>query len=126
VSLAAHSHHRCTVERPVRSLDGQRNATTRWASHLAGVACRLVVKTQRVPAGVLAEEPVITTYTLLIPGDVDVRQGDRIVDVVDQAGAVVDAGPFRIAAALPRRAASIRHRSYQLERLGGPYARATS
>lgn len=126
MSLAALCHHRCTVERPVRTLDGQRTAVTRYVPHLTGVLCRLVVKAQRVPDGVLAERPVVTSYLLLIPGDADVRQGDRIVDVVEQDGTTIDAGPFRIEAALPRRAASVRHRSYQLERLGGPYARATS
>jgi hypothetical protein len=84
-----------------------------------------VIKTQRVPDGALAERPVVTSYLLIIPGDVDVRQDDRIHTVMEQGGAIIDAGPFRIESALPRRAASVRHRSYQLERQGGPYARAS-
>lgn len=109
----------------MRTTDGYGNATTAYAPHLADVACRLVIKTQRVPDGALAERPVVTSYLLLIPGDVDVRQGDRIRAVVEQDGALIDAGPFRIESALPRRAASVRHRSYQLERQGGPHARAS-
>jgi hypothetical protein len=125
VGVEAHCRHRCVVERPVRALDGYQNATTAYAPLATDVPCRLVIKTQRVPDGALAERPVVTSYLLIIPGDVDVRQGDRIRDVVEQGGALVDAGPFRIESALPRRASSVRHRSYQLERQGGPYARAS-
>lgn len=121
MSLAAHCHHRCAVDRPTPSLDSYGNDAPTYAQRLAGLACRLVAKQQRVGDGVYAERPVVTTYLLLIPGEADVRQGDRIRDVVDVQGRVVDAGPFRIVAALPRRAASVRHRSYSLERMGGIY-----
>lgn len=123
MGIEAHCHHRCTVELGLGAPDGYGQPATTPATVATAVPCRLVARTQRVPDGVLAEQPTVTTYTLIVPGASPIAAGHRVVAVVDRNGATIDAGPFRVGPPLPRRAASVRHTTYPLERLGGPYAR---
>lgn len=119
MGLDAHCAHTCTIQRASRVLDALGEDVETWVSHLVGVRCRLVIKTQRVPDGVLAERPIVTTYLLLVPGATRLAQGDRVINIADPEG-LIDAGPFRIDQVLPRRgSAAVQHTSYSLERVGG-------
>jgi hypothetical protein len=116
--------HRCTIERDRAPYapDAQRNHVRDYQPVATGVPCRLVTKTQRVPDGVLAESPVITTYTLLLSARQDILAGkvDRIVNVTDHAGNVIEAGPFTVESLIRRTGGTARsHISVALERQGG-------
>lgn len=121
MSIDRHLIHTCEIQRPQTAKDGYNAEIKLWPptipTHLTGVFCRLVIKTQRVGETAFAERPVITTHRLLVPAGTDVRQGDRIVNVQDEEG-VIDAGPFAIQEVMRRRASAERHRSLLLERTG--------
>lgn len=121
--------HRCTIERDrarETSVDPHRQHRPDWATLAESVPCRLVTRTQRVPDGVLAESPVITTYTLLLSARQDIRPGrvDRIVSVTDRAGNVLEPGPFTVESVIRRTGGSgaRSHISVSLERQGGRHA----
>lgn len=116
--------HRCTIERDRATYapDAQRNHVPDYRPLAEGVHCRLVVKTQRVPDGVLAESPIVTTYVLLVPARQDILPGrvDRITQVTDHRGELVDAGPFLVESVTRRVGGTGRsHISAALERQGG-------
>lgn len=122
MALDGHMPHLCEVHRPRAVTDAYGAEKLAWPPdvpvHLSDVRGRLIVKEQRVGDGVFAERPIVTTYTYLVMPGVDVRQGDRIANVRDQAG-LVTAGPFRIDEVLARRRRSaVHHVSLKLEKLG--------
>jgi len=105
--------------------DGYRLRTPDWRVRAEDVRCRLVSRSQRVPDGVLAEAPVVTTYTLLIDGDADLTPTrDRVARITDRTGRLIEPGPFFIGGRLVRTGAagSRSHTSYQLELRGGRHA----
>lgn len=116
MSVDSHLIHTCTIQRAQRVLDEHNQDRRIWSDQRTGLRCRLVIKEQRVPLGELAERPVITTYLLMVPAYTDVRQGDQVVMVVDEAG-MTEPGPFRIESVLPRRGRAQRHISLRLERV---------
>lgn len=124
----SHLPHRCTIERDAAGYapDAHRRHTPAYEAVAEAVPCRLVVDTQRVPDGVLAESPTITTYTLLLSARQDIRPGkvDRIVNVTDRAGNTIEAGPFTVEAVY-RRTGGTGARSHiaaALELQGGSHA----
>lgn len=124
MSPAGSLRHRCIIERDRAPYapDAQRNHVADYQAIASDVPCRLVAKTQRVPDGVLAESPVITTYVLLLSARQDIHGGkvDRITHVTDHGGNLVDAGPFTVEQVL-RRSGGVgaSHISISLERQGG-------
>lgn len=125
MAIGGQLRQRCTIERDralEASVDEHRQHRADYRPLATGVPCRLVVKTQRVPDGVLAEAPVITTYVLLLSPRQDIRGGkvDRITQVTDHRGNLIDAGPFTVEQVL-RRGGGVgaSHISVSLERQGG-------
>jgi hypothetical protein len=120
--------HRCTIERDrarESSITEHRTHRPDWRVIATDVPCRLVTRTQRVPDGVLAEAPTITTYTLLLSPRADIRPGgiDRIVAVATRAGELLEAGPFTIDSVVRRSAGPARHHiSLGLTLQGGRHA----
>jgi hypothetical protein len=122
MALDGQMPHLCEVHRPRAVPDAYGAEKLLWPPdvpvHLADVRGRLIVKDQRVGAGVFAERPIITTYTYLTMPRQDIRQGDRIANVQDKQG-VVETGPFLIDKVLARRRrTAISHLSLKLEKLG--------
>ncbi len=121
MSIASQFLDTADIQRPKRVRDGYNEETLLWPPdapiHLTGVRGRLVVKMQRVADSVIAERPVVTTYRWLTGATVDVRQGDRLVNIVFRDG-TADAGPYRISEVMMRRGASKRHLSLLLEKQG--------
>jgi hypothetical protein len=122
MGIDAHLIHSCDIQRPVKVEDGYSGDRLLWPpevpTHLEGVRGRLVIKAQRVADTALAERPIITSYRWLTSPGIDVRQGDRIVNITDETGAI-DAGVYDILEVMPRRAKAQRHISLLLERVGG-------
>src|SRR5689334_13617749 len=113
---------RCDTQRANTTEDSYRASRPEWRPKLNEVRCRLVVKTQNRGPDSIAEQPIVTSYLLLLPNrhngaPIDVQEGDRIVNVVTQDGAVIAAGPFIVQQVLPRRARALRHISLILERV---------
>jgi hypothetical protein len=117
MSVDSHLIMTCTIQRAVTTQDALNAEVKTWAIWLSGVRGRLVIKTQRVGDTAFAERPVITTHRWLMSPGVDVKQGDRIIDIADETGAV-DAGPFTILEVMKRRGRAVKHISLLLERTG--------
>ena len=112
-----HLLHTCTVQRADKTQrDAYQQAQPVWADLATGVVCRLVERSQRVMDHERAQLVVVTTYTLLLPAGTDVQPDDRVTTVAEN-GALLDAGPFRIASVLRRRAWAEHHVSASLERV---------
>lgn len=117
MALGDHLLHTCAIQRADKAQrDAYQQAVPVWADLATGVACRLVERSQRVFDHERAQLVTVTTYTLLLPAGTDVRPDDRVTAVADN-GALLDAGPFRIASVLRRRAMAEHHVSATLERV---------
>jgi hypothetical protein len=116
MSFATWLIHTCTIERATETLDAYRNAKQTWAAVAAGVPCRLVEKSARALVSERVESTVITTYTLLVSPDVDLRERDRISRVTLEDGTTVN-DTFVVTGILARRGATLRHRSALLSRV---------
>ncbi len=117
MSIDSHLLHTCTIQRATLTKDALNAEVKTWGLLAIGVRGRLVIKTQRVGDTAFAERPVVTSHRWLISPGVDVRQGDRIVEIADETGAV-DAGPFQIMEVMKRRGRAVKHISLLLERTG--------
>jgi len=115
MSIDSHLIHRCSTQRATTTQDAYKASRKTWALNLQDERCRLVVKTQSRRPDILSQEPVITTYTLLLRPGVDVQIGDRVVNVQFE-DRTTDAGPYTIEAVLTRRGRAARHISLQLKR----------
>lgn len=129
MSVAAHMPHVCTIERDralETSVTAHRAHRPDWQTLTTGVPCRLVTRTQRMPDGVLAEAPVLTIYTLLLAPGVDIRPGggDRVVNVTERTGAVLEPGPLTVESVARRTGGTgaRSHISVALELQGGRHA----
>ncbi len=120
MGVDSHFRHTCQVERGRTVPDSYNADKIRWPPeippHLVGQHCRFIVKEQRVGDTAFAERPVITVYTLLVGARTDVKQRDRITNIRDKQGTLVDAGPFEVREILPRSSTSIHHITLRLER----------
>ena len=117
MGIDSHMIHTAEIQRGTTIKDSYNAERITWVTHLTDVRGRLIIKTQRVGDSAFAERPIVTTYRYLTSPGVDIRQGDRIVNIRDAAGAV-DAGPFRVDEIMTRRARAVRHISLLLEKLG--------
>jgi len=115
MGIDSHLIHTCQTQRATTQPDAYHKSRQVWAAWLTTQRCRLVYKVQRRAPSDLAEQPITTQYLLLVPAGTDVKPGDRVVNVVFEDG-TTDAGPYRIAMVLPRRAKAQRHISLQLEK----------
>jgi len=77
--------------------------------------CRLVIKSQTVYSQELQQFLVVTRYLGLLPAETDVREEDRLTDVVLETGAL-EAGPYRVLSLLPRVGRFRHHLSLSLEK----------
>lgn len=116
MSLDALLPHTCTVLRAVRTLDEYRNDKKTFQTHLTRVVCRLIERSQRVRMDETAQLTPVTTYTLLVPFETDVKAGDRVSNIDFGAGEV-EPGPFEIQALVLRRSGAGHHKSLGLQRV---------
>jgi hypothetical protein len=117
MSIDSHLIHTATIQRYLAVGDDSLKAPKKdWRDWLVGVRCRRVTKQQRVADTAFAERPVITVDMLLVPPGTDVAQGDRVIDIRDEVGAV-EAGPFKIQSVIIRRGRAARHVSLVLEKV---------
>lgn len=108
--LDTHLIHTCTIERATRTRDAYGNAVETWSDAATEVACRLVAKTKTVLVSETTEKTVIVNYTLLVRGDVDVRERDRISQVTFE-DRTVETRTFVIESLLNRRGVALHHKS---------------
>jgi len=116
MSIDSHLIHTATIQRYLSAGDDSLKAPKRdWRDWLVGVRCRRVTKQQRVGDTAFAERPVITVDMLLVPPGTDVQQGDRVINIRDETGAV-GAGVFKVESIIIRRGRAARHVSLVLEK----------
>ena len=116
MSLAAHLIQRCMIQRAESQLDPYGNAQTTWRDYLLDVPCRLIEDSERVINSLTAEQVVVTTYTLLVDGAVDIQERDRVSSVVFEDGGEAT-GAFVVRAVLARHGRELHHKSVALERV---------
>lgn len=115
MALYNHLIHTCSTERPdtTEGVYGQDRHT--WEAHLSNVRCRLVIKEQKRVVDTEHEGAVISTYKIMVLAGTDLKQGDRVAQVVADDGTTW--GPFTISEVLPRRSRRTHHITFTLERL---------
>lgn len=116
MGVDSHFIHTCAIERPTETQDEYGENVKTFQPHLSGVRCRLVEKQERETPGESAEQPLITTYLLLVPPGTDVDEDDRITSIVYEDG-TTDDRVFDVQTKLVRRARAARHISLTLERV---------
>lgn len=118
MGFAAHLIHACTVQRVTKATDRYNNETREtWEDHLTQVACRLVVKQQRVWGDAETQALTVTKYILLVPAGTDIRTDDRVVNI-DMGDGIVDDGPYKVGPIMPRQTRTTHHLSVALELAG--------
>jgi hypothetical protein len=116
MGIDAHFLHRCAIQRPaVTGQDAYNNDVTQTATAAAGIPCRLVMKTQAILSDDRVQRVAVTRYMLLLPAGTDVREGDKVIDLVLEDG--TRQSPFRVKAILPRRGQTMHHVTLELERV---------
>lgn len=108
--------HTCTIRRPTidRSAIGEKVKS--YPDYITGQVCQLVVKEETRPTETEGLQKR-TVYLLLLPSDANVLGVDRIANIVTEDG-VIEPGPFKIEALLPRRMrGQVHHISAKLERV---------
>lgn len=119
MALYRHLIHTFSSERPEdidEGVYGQDRPD--WEAHLSGVRCRLVIKDQKKVVDTEHEGAVVSTYKLMVLKGTDLKQGDRITQVVDDQGTIW--GPFTVEEVLPRRSRRTHHITFTLERVKSP------
>lgn len=114
MALDAHLIHTCTIQRATRTTDAYGNVVETWSDAATDVACRLVAKTKTVLVGETAEKAVLVTHTLLVRGDADLQDRDRISQVTYEDGSV-ETRTFVIESLLNRRGGALHHQSAVLK-----------
>lgn len=108
--------HTCTIERDRSTrVDDYNAGVADFDPHQRNVACRMVVKMVRSPLAGLGENPVFPTYRLFLPGDVDVHEGDRISEVLDENGEAIGQ-VWSISQVLVRRGQAVQHITVHVEK----------
>lgn len=108
--------HTCTIERDHSiSVDDYNAGVADFDPHQRNVPCRMVVKMVREPLASLGENPVFPTYRLFLPGDVDVHEGDRISDVLDENGEAMGQ-VWSISQVLVRRSLAVQFQTVHVEK----------
>ena len=74
MSVDSNLIHRCTIERPGKSIDAYRNTRYFYGPYLRGVPCRLVEETERYVSDAKTAPGVVKTYTLLVGPDADLQE----------------------------------------------------
>lgn len=99
--------HRCTIERDKQTIKSDYNVNNKpqWVTDETSIKCRLIpqVSNVRGMGGIVGEGSPINlrdfvkrVQQFLLPKGTDITEADRIVNVVDRAGRMVNAGPFNI------------------------------
>lgn len=110
-----HLIHRCNTQRYTASSQGYGQKRTP-AANLTAVHCRLQTKQQRAFNTLTGEWLVSTRYQMQFLRDADVIAGDRITAVTDEYGASI-AGNFEVAGIIDRRAAMLRLKTAELNKV---------
>jgi len=109
--------HTCTIERNQSDVDDDYRATMQgWQPVASSVPCRLKITLVRNALPYLGEGAMIPRYQCFVAPGTDVRNNDRIVDVVDEAGDSIE-GVYKIEAKLPRRSMTVRHITLELSKV---------
>ncbi|MBI5035568.1 MAG: DUF3599 family protein [Chloroflexi bacterium] len=107
--------HRCTINRIASTIaDPYGQAVSQWTVAATDVPCRLIEKSEKFLNDERTDMVRATTFTLLVEGDTDVRESDRIAIEIDDV-----TRNFSISAVLNRQNAStVHHKSVALSEIG--------
>lgn len=108
--------HSCSIQRATKNQSSTGEKVVSYLDGLTGQPCRYVVKEEKFALETGGFQ-VQTVYMLLFKPDVDVRKGDRIINLTIEDGEVIK-GPITVLEAIPRRnAKGLHHLSAKLERV---------
>lgn len=65
-----------------------------WVTHIASLACKFYTSSRMEQVAQTTQ--VVSTVRLMIPVNADVSERDRIVDIRDRLGAVIETGPWNV------------------------------
>ena len=113
--------HTVQVRRATTSTDAYKATKETFEPLPDRVRGRYIEETKRNPLSELAEDPLITSIRLLVPGALDIQETDQIGDVREvnddgSPGALVEAGPLKIIAVHQRRVRGTVFLALEMER----------
>lgn len=116
MGLDSHLGHRFTIQRNTSSAkDPYNNTTESWTVVATDVHGRLIEDSEQTVKSDTAQAIVTASYTLLVPAQTDLLDGDRVTDVVYEDGST-DSRLFKVSGVVTRRAGGVvRHLSATLE-----------
>lgn len=104
----------CTVERAAETEERSGQRTKAFASHLTGVKC-LFLETagNKVQGPQEGHRGVFAFYT---HPNIDINEGDHIINITDKKGNIIEAGPLYVESAkrVPSISGAWHHTSYKL------------
>ncbi len=128
MSITAMMVHRCTVERNAQTVTSGYNVkkASAWQVHIKDLKCRLIpqISNVRGMGGVVGEgspisqrEFVKRVHQFSLPKGTDITEQDRIVNVLDAGGKIINSGPFDILLVRPATGMSTSHIRLIAERI---------
>lgn len=109
--------HTCTIENPAAGpLNALNNAKKGYATPLENVRCRLIENREVVRTDEVTEGVIQSVYTLIVPGNVDLKEKGKVSKVTLEDGTELS-DVFEVGMVLHRRGRNSHHKSATLERI---------
>lgn len=109
--------HTCTIENPAAGrLNALNNPKKKYATPLENVRCRLIETRELVDVDEVTEGVIQSMYTLLVPGNVDLREKGKVSKVTLEDGSELS-DVFEVGVVLHRRGRNSHHKSAVLTRI---------
>ena len=117
MAISSHFIHKCDIKRPFSgSVDAHGLSDEDYTVVDESVSFRLVEDRERVERTEDAERMIVTTYTGLFHASVDLQEKDKLTNVKEADGTVID-HEFVIEELLKRHGRSSHHLSAVLQRV---------
>ena len=94
-SLMRRLVHRLDIERSTDARSGSGQVNKTWSTHLQAVCC-LFTDGSQTQAARNTTDALLYAFDAILPPDTDITTLDRVVNVVDHDGNVIEAGPLSI------------------------------
>lgn len=95
--------HRCTTQRKGDAGTDEYYVPKQlgWANYLQGVPCIWWTELGRGEVNEVNRDSIVDTARMIV-FDTDVLESDRIINITDRRGVMIDAGPWEITTKTPR------------------------
>lgn len=93
--------HKCTVKSRIKTTNAAGQRVASWSSiRYLDAPCWYSTRSGAVRAAPVVEYQ--ETISLIVPAEIEVSEYDRIYDIKDRDGNILDAGPFEVVSTLTK------------------------